>query len=47
MKDIALLGLSTWLLAGSLDTVGGLTALRGRGDRATASGAIPTPGTGR
>jgi uncharacterized membrane protein YkgB len=47
MKDIALLGLSTWLLADSLDTVGGLTSLRRRGDRATASGASPTPGTGR
>jgi uncharacterized membrane protein YkgB len=36
MKDIALLGLSTWLLTDSLDAVGGLTALRGRSDRATA-----------
>jgi reactive chlorine resistance protein C len=41
MKDIALLGLSIWLLTDSLDAVGGLSSVLGRGKRVSGSGSTP------
>jgi hypothetical protein len=46
MKDIALLGLSIWLLNDSLDAVGGLKSVLGRRKRVPGSGATPSPGAG-
>ena len=41
MKDIALLGLSIWLLTDSLDAVGGPSSVLGRGKQLPGSGATP------
>ena len=47
MKDIALLGLSIWLLTDSLDAVGGLNSVFGRRKRVPGSGATPSARAGR
>lgn len=46
MKDIALLGLSIWLLTDSLDAVGGLNSVLGRGKQVSRWGATPSAGAG-
>lgn len=47
MKDIALLGLSIWLLTDSLNATGGLSSVLGRNKHLPGSGAPPSAVTGR
>lgn len=46
MKDIALLGLSIWLLTDSLNAVGGLNSVLGRGKQVSRRGATPSAEAG-